>query len=172
MEKPKFERVEDVKVDNLIKTSDVLVNPESGLVMVVIKPEAYKNKKQIIQRLNDSGLYVVATRSRELPDRFVSGVMYKDLPRGIEEETLRQFNSGPAEIILLRGGKDVIQKVISMTGGKTNPAECDEKTIRYEFGEHFGRKSEDGKISFRNAIHRGKDPKEQQEDLEKFKDLL
>jgi nucleoside diphosphate kinase len=172
MEKQKFEKVLDRKMDSLINTSDVLVNPESGLAMVVIKPDAFKNREKIIKKLEDSGLYVVATRSRKLSDRFVSGIMYKNLPKSVEEETLKHFNSGPVEIILLKGGNDMVQKVVSITGKKINPTECDIETIRYEFGEHFSRTTNDGGTYFRNAIHRGKDSKEQKEDLEKFKDLL
>ena len=47
MEKPKFEQALDKRLENLIEESNVLVNPESGLAMVVIKPDAFKNRKHI-----------------------------------------------------------------------------------------------------------------------------
>lgn len=168
MEKPKIE-VE--KVESVIGNSDILVSPESGLAVVVIKPDAFKKRDQIISRLESSGLYVVKTITKKLPEDFVIGTMYKNLPKGIEEETLKHFATGPSEIILLEGGSDLLKKIITLTGEKTNPDQCDKNTIRSLFGEHFGRETPDGDY-FRNAIHRGKDPKEQKNDLDKFKHLL
>lgn len=168
MEGPKFE---DLNNEKIIETSDIVVNPESGLAMVVIKPDAFKNKEQIIKRLENSGLYVVSTKTRQLSENFVANVMYKDLPAGILEETIKHFNSGPAEIILVKGGENIVKDIVSLTGEKTNPNECSDDSIRYIFGEHFGRETDDGKTYFRNAIHRAKDENEQEGDLDKFRDI-
>ena len=72
---------------------------------------------------------------------------------------------------MVKGGANIINDIVSLTGGKTNPHECSEDSIRYIFGEHFGREAGGGKKYFRNAIHRAKDGKEQKEDLEKFRDI-
>ena len=167
MEGPKFENPNS----EVIESSDIVVNPESGLAMVVIKPDAFKNRDQIIRRLENYGLYIVQTKTRQLSENFVANVMYKDLPVGIQRETIKHFSSGPAEIILVKGGENIIQDIVSLTGEKTNPRECSEDSIRYIFGEHFGREAGDDKKYFRNAIHRAKDQKEQEEDLEKFRDI-
>ncbi len=170
MEKHKFSQIENV--EHLINSSDIVVNPETGFAIVVIKPDAFANKEQIISRIKNSGLYVVKTIEKRLPDNFVAGTMYKDLPKGIEEETLKHFNSGPSEIILLKGGNDVLQKIVTLTGEKTDPNMCTEDSIRYLFGEHFMRETSDGNLYSRNAIHRAKTGDEQSDDLEKFKHFL
>jgi len=162
----------DERVDNLLDSSSVSVDPKSGLAIVVIKPEAFKNRDLIIKRLEQQGLHIEKTVERRLPENFVIGTMYKDLPKSIEEETLRHFNMGPSEIILVKGGDDTLKKVVEATGLDTNPDKCDKGTIRYMFGEHFGRDMDDGKIYYRNATHRAKNPKEQKEDLDKFKTML
>jgi nucleoside diphosphate kinase len=169
METPQFEKE---STENLVNSSDVAVNPENGLAIIVIKPDAFSKRDQIIKKLEDAGLYIVKTVSKKLPDDFVIGTMYTDLPKSIEEETLRHFNSGQSEIILLKGGKNILQKIISVTGEDTNPEKCDEESIRYIFGEHFGRDLDDRKTYYRNAVHRAKDPQEQKEDLDKFEHWL
>lgn len=163
---------EQNSLEHLIKTSDVVVDSKNGLAVVVIKPDAFVNKGLILKKLENSGLYVVKTVTKKLPDNFVIGEMYKDLPKGIEEETLRHFNEGASELVLLEGGSDILQKIILITGEKTNPAECDEKSIRYLFGDHFGHKTADDGVYFRNAIHRAKDKKEKTEDLDKFESFF
>lgn len=170
MESYKPEKNEEAK--NLIETSDIAVNPENGLMVVVIKPDAFSHRDKIVEKLKDAGLQIIKSVKRELGDSFVTGRMYKDLPEDIKEETSKHFNVGPSEVILLKGGDDLLQKVISLTGEKTNPMECDEESIRYLFGERFGRETEDGKTYFRNAIHRAKNPEEQADDLHKFLPLV
>ncbi len=169
METPKFEAE---RIENLIKTSDIAIDQKSGLAIVVIKPDAFLKRDLIIKKLENSGLYVVKKVEKRLPDNFVVGSLYKDLPKSIEDKTLEHFNIGPSEIVLLEGGVDLLDKITALTGEKTNPAECDESSIRYLFGEHFGRETEDGKTYFRNAVHRGKDTKEREEDLDKFESFF
>ena len=171
MEQNKFEKIGGIE-EGVIDNSDIVVNKESGLAVVVIKPDAFKNRDQIIKRLEGSGLYVVKTVDKRLPDGFVIGSMYKDLSSGLQEETLKHFNTGPSEIVLLKGGDDLIKQITSVTGESTNPSECDEESIRYLFGEHFSRETESGDEYYRNAVHRAKDGEEQKGDLDKFEHLL
>jgi len=155
-----------------MNNSDIAIDKESGLAIVVIKPDAFKNRDQIIKRLEGSGLYIVKTVKKRLPDDFVIGAMYpKDLKKEMAEQTLRHFNSGPSEIILLRGGDNMVQDLVTLVGEKTNPAECNEDSIRYIFGEHFGRKVGDETFHY-NAAHRAKNQKEREEDLDKFESFL
>lgn len=170
MESYKPEKIEEA--ESLIEVSDVAVNPESGLMVVVIKPDAFLHRDKIIKKLKDAGLHVIKSAKRELGDGFVISRMYKDLPEDIKEETVKHFSVGPSEVILLKGGDDLLQKVVSLTGEKTNPRECDQESIRYLFGEHFGRETDDGKTYFRNAIHRAKNIEEQDDDLRKFLPLV
>ncbi|MFA6430584.1 MAG: nucleoside-diphosphate kinase [Candidatus Paceibacterota bacterium] len=170
MEVPKFES--NNGVEHLIENSDISIDRKSGLAVVVIKPDAFASRDLIIKRLEGSGLYIAKTVSKRLPVDFVLGEMYKNLPEGIEEETAKHFSSGPSEIILVKGGDDILQKIVSVTGEKLNPNECDEESIRYLFGEHFGRDASEGKTYFRNAAHRGKDEEERLDDLDKFESFL
>lgn len=163
---------EQNNLEQLIKTSDVAIDAKSGLAVVVIKPDAFANRDLIIKKLESSGLYIAKTVTKRLPDNFVIGEMYKGLTKGLEEETLRHFNESPSELILLEGGPDILQKIIATTGERTNPAEFDEKSIRYLFGDHLGHEIADGKYYFRNAIHRAKDKREKSEDLDKFENFF
>ncbi|MDR3558471.1 MAG: nucleoside-diphosphate kinase [Candidatus Pacebacteria bacterium] len=161
------------ELEKLVESSDVAVDAESGLALVVIKPDAFSKRDQIVKRLESSGLYIVRKKMRKLPDDFVIGQMYgADMPKGIREETLKHFNSGPSEVILVNGGPDILNKIVKVTGEHTDPNRCDESSIRYAFGEHFMREANDGSQYSRNAVHRAKNGKERAEDLEKFKPLL
>ena len=160
------EKVE--QVEKLVDSNDVAVDAESGLAIIVIKPDAFSKKDRIIKRLEGFGLHVEKTRTKRLPDDFVVGEMYKGLPEGIEEETLRHFNSGPSEIILVKGGPDILEKIVKVTGENTDPNKCDESSIRHLFGEHFMREASDGSKYSRNAVHRAKNQEEQKDDLKKF----
>ncbi len=159
-------------IDVFLNSSEIVVNPDSGLAMVVIKPDAFKKRESIVKRLENSGLYIVSSISRRLPENFVLGAMYNNLPKSIAEQTLKHFNEGESEILLVKGGNNLIDNLVSLTGDKTNPSECKEESIRYLFGEHFGRDTDDGKTYFRNAIHRARNEKEQKDDLEKFRHII
>lgn len=172
MNSNKMENFSDKKVENIIEASNIAIEPESGLAIVVIKPEALVNREQIIRRLENSGLYVVKTSKKILPENFVLGAMYRDLPEDIKEQTGRHFASGPSEIILLKGGENIIKDIVSATGLDTNPQKCDPESLRYLFGEHFPRETSAGNDYYRNAIHRGKNPDEQKDDLQKFQDVF
>lgn len=149
-----------------IKTPESI--PWKGMAIVVIKPDGYENRERIKRMLENAGLSIVKSVSKKLPDHFVSGVMYKDLPEGIEEETLKHFNDGLSEIILLQGGDGVIDKIVCATGEYTDPNKCEVGTVRYKYGEHFKRDAGEDIQYMRNAIHRPKDEEERVKDLEKF----
>ena len=135
-----MENLDNIKQpEAFIDSSDVIVDPESGLAVVVVKPDAFANRSKIVKRLEGSGLYVVTEVEKKLPLDFVIGTMYKGLPEDIETETAKHFSIGPSDLILLRGGPDILEKIVSITGKETEPTKCDEESIRYLFGEHFGR---------------------------------
>jgi nucleoside diphosphate kinase len=158
--------------ETFIEGSDVVVNPESGLAIVVVKPDAFAKRGQIVKRLEGSGLYVVKEVEKRLPDDFVIGTMYKGLPKGLEVETLKHFNSGPSDLILLRGGKDILEKIVTIVGTKTVPTECDEQSIRYLYGEHFSRDAGGDLKYSRNGAHRSMTQAERDEDLKKFESFF
>lgn len=160
------------KSEAIIEASEVIVNPETKLAVVVIKPDAFLKRDEIVKQIENSGLHVVKRVIKKLPLNFVLGTMYKDLPESISNETGEHFMNGPSEIILLKGGEDILSRIIDLTGENTDPQKCDKESIRYIFGEHFGRETEDGKIYRRNAIHRAKNEEERRQDLDKFEHWL
>ena len=89
---------------NLIDALDIAVNLENNLMVVVIKPDAFLRRDEIIKKLEDAGLTVVKKAERRLGNNFLISEMYKELPESIKEETIKHFNTGPSEVILLRGG--------------------------------------------------------------------
>lgn len=155
----------------MLQSSDVAVNPETGVAVVVIKPDAFARRDMIVRRLEGAGLYVVSKVDRNLPESFVLGAMYPDLGEGLKEQTVQHFSEGPSEVLLIRGGEDLVRKLVEVTGTHTNPAECTEDTVRNLFGEHFAREASDGASYYRNAVHRAKNSEEQRSDLEKFRNL-
>lgn len=155
------------KIESLIENSDIAIDPENGLAIVVIKPDAFRNRDRIHSILERQGLYIERTVERKLPIDFVLGQMYPDLPESIKDATGEHFASGESEIILVKGGPDLGEKIVKITGVDTDPAKCDKDTIRFLFGEHFPRPAGDRQY-FRNAAHRGKNPEERRDDLKKF----
>ena len=139
-------------------------NLEKGLGVVVIKPEALQHKNQIIDFLRGHGLSMVSCREVKLPERFISEVMYPDLSPEFKEATMKHYNEGLSGILILQGGEDVLQKIVSLTGENLKPDDNKDGTLRNMFGEHFSRKIADGAEYFRNAVHRPKT----EEELKKF----
>ena len=169
MERPEIKQ-KDLNLESLIAASDVAVDPESNLAVVIIKPDAFKNEKEIIRRLENSGLAIVEKRERLLPENFVIS-RSKGFPPDIEEEVGKHLTSGPSEIVLLRGGNDIVRKFVEVAGLDTDPQKCDEESLRFLFGEHFIRETKDGGEYFRNAIHRPKNERERLGDPNEFRDL-
>jgi nucleoside diphosphate kinase len=73
---------------------------------------------------------------------------------------------------LLVKGDNVVSKLLNLVGLKTNPALCEEDTIRYIYGDHIPEELGEGLEYFRNATHRPTNTNEAIDDLEKFKDLI
>jgi len=146
-------------------------NLEKRLGVVVIKPEALQRKNQIVDFLRGHGLSVVSYREVKLPERFISEVMYPDLSSKFEEATMKHYEEGPSGILILQGGEDVLQKIISLTGENLKPNENKEGTLRHMFGEHFGRKVAGDAEYFRNAVHRPKTKEELKKFLEEVRHL-
>jgi nucleoside diphosphate kinase len=161
-----IESIGDKNVEKILDVSDISYDSDSGLAMVVIKPDAFSRREDIVNRIKADGLGVLTRREKRLPDNFVAGVLYKDLPADIEEETLRHFNSGQSELLLIQGGPDLVEKLVRLTGQDTNPSNCSSESIRSIFGEHFPRKTDIGNDYYRNAIHRPKNKEERRAGLD------
>jgi nucleoside diphosphate kinase len=146
---------------------------DDSIALCVIKPDAFSNRDLIVKRLEESGLYIVRRTIRDLSKNFVINEMYgaDKLPKPVAEATARHFLSGSSEIILVKGD-NVVNKLLNLVGLKTNPALCEEDTIRYIYGDHVPEELGEGLKYFRNAAHRPTNTDEAMADLKKFKDLI
>jgi hypothetical protein len=97
--------------------------------------------------------------------------MYPDLSPELEEATMKHYNEGPSGILMLQGGEDILQKIISLTGENLKPTDNKNETLRHMFGEHFSRKIGDNVEYFRNAVHRPKTEEELKKILEEVRQL-
>ena len=173
----KIEQKEGINPTEAIQTieSSIEISPiiDTDIALCVIKPDAFQNKDIIIKRLEDSGLYIVKSVTKNLPEKFVIGEMYDPdtLPKPIIEATAKHFSSGPSEIILVKGD-NVVQKLLQVIGLKTNPALCEEDTVRYMYGDHVPEELEQGLKYYRNAAHRSSNEAEAVADVKKFKQIL
>ena len=144
---------------------------EDDLAICVIKPDAFLNRDAIVRKLEESGLYVVSRNTKALTENFVMGGMYssENMPAPVVEATKRHLLSGPSEIVLVKGD---IKKLLITVGIKTNPALCDEASIRYMYGDHVPEELGQRLQYYRNAAHRPRDKKEAEKDLNAFREIL
>lgn len=177
-------------LDKVLNISDSSIERKPESMIVVVKPDARDRLQEIISRFEKDGLQIEKQITTILEPTFVNGIMYQyphpDFEsgetlddqkfiknRGAQFESAKHFLQGPSTILLLRGDKDIIDKVTQITGLDREPGKCSENSIRYLFGEHKGYPMAGlDDIYYRNAIHRGKDKKEVEEDKEKFGKLL
>jgi len=176
------------KIPEIRAESSIEKEPEVDSMIVVVKPDARQRLKEIISRFEKEGLRIEKQVTTMLDPTFVNGIMYQyphpesdetidDIKfvknRGAQFESVKHFMQGPSTILLLKGDKDIIDKVVKITGQERDPAKCSVDSIRYIFGEHEGYQMAGlDDMYFRNAIHRGKNTKEVEEDKEKFSKLL
>ena len=160
-------------IETIERSIEISPTLDDNIALCVIKPDAFSNRDLIVKRLQDSGLYIVRRTTRDLSEDFVVNEMYgtDKLPKPIAEATAKHFLSGSSEIVLVRGD-NVVNKLLNLVGVKTNPALCEEDTIRYIYGDHVPEELGEGLKYFRNAAHRPTNTNEAVADLKKFKNLI
>lgn len=163
-------------MEKYFTTKKESIEKKSEIMVVVIKPDAISRRDEIIKKFKDEGLIVIQSKKIDLGDKFLTEKMYENLSDDIKKETLRHFRKGQAEVILLgswdKDKKDILERVVSLTGERTDPHECDMGSIRNMFGDHEGILTKEGKKYSPNAIHRAKTPAEREKDLDMFLPLL
>lgn len=148
------------------------INIEGGpknVMIVVIKPDAYFKADKIKEMIKNAGINIEKEVSTILPLDFVNKIMYKNIPDEVRFENAKHFSQAPSIILEVSGDANLLGDVLKLTGEKTNPNECDEGTIRNIFGDKLGFDMPGGKKYYRNAIHRGRDEIEVEDDKNKFK---
>ncbi len=153
-------------IENLIEKE-----PKNTMI-VVIKPDAYFKHEEIKNIFRENGIDIKREVVKMLPLEFVNGEMYTNIPQEVQFENAKHFSQGPSVVLELEGDEDLMEKVIKITGEKTSPSECDEGTIRELFGDKDGIDMINGKKYYRNAIHRGKNAEEVEDDKVKFETVF
>lgn len=152
------------------KEIEVAAVPEN-LAVIVIKPDALDRSDEIVRRLEHEGFSIQKRMRKVLPEKFVDA-RSENFPSDIKKETGRYLATEPSEIIFIKGGEDIVEKLKSVTGEDTDPNKSNPDSIRAIFGEHSPRQTDEGKKFFRNAIHRPANEEERKSDLEQFRDIL
>lgn len=117
----------------------------------IIKPDAVKRNLigQILARLEENGLRVVASKMMQLSEKDAAGFYAEHEGRPYYPTLVEFMTSAPVIVQVLEGEEAVTnyRKVM----GKTNPEEADEGTIRKDFALSMQQNSVHGSDSPENA---------------------
>ena len=118
----------------------------------IIKPDAVSknNKKKIISRFEDNGLYIVAGKLIQLDDEMASGFYAEHEGRPFFNDLKKFMTSGPVFVQVLEG-EGAIQKNRELMGS-TNPQEADPGTIRADFANSIDANAVHGSDSETSAV--------------------
>jgi nucleoside diphosphate kinase len=138
--------------------------------VMVVKPEALNARNEIVERIKSIGIEIRDRRIRVLSRELLSQV-YAKAPPSIFDEICKHMST-PVEVIFVRGGEQLIEQILNLTGRERSPVLCGHGTIRYEYGVHVPVKLPDGSIYFKNAIHRPRNDHEASRDLKLFREEI
>ena len=112
--------------------------------LAIIKPDAVERKLagRIIQRIEDSGFQIRASRRIHLTQRQAEGFYAVHRDRPFFGSLTGFMSSGPA-IALVLEAQDAIKKWRTLMGA-TDPAKADAGTLRKEFAESIERNATHG----------------------------
>lgn len=117
----------------------------------ILKPDAVGKNKigAIIQRLEDSGLKVVAARMKHLTKGEAEGFYAVHKERGFFGDLVKFMTSGPVMVMALEGENAV--QVYRDVMGATNPKNAAPGTIRADFADSIDENAAHGSDSLENA---------------------
>ncbi len=117
----------------------------------ILKPDAVGKNKigAIIQRLEDSGLKIVAARMKHLTQREAEGFYAVHRERGFFADLVKFMTSGPVMVMALEGENAV--QVYRDVMGATNPKNAAPGTIRADFADSIDENAAHGSDSQENA---------------------
>ncbi len=131
--------------------------------MYIIKPEGMKYRAQIRDVLQGSGLEIIDSTEILLTNGILDG-LYDNINKNVRRGLHRFLEDQFVEIGIVKG-YNALSRLVRVTGKNTNPALCEEGTIRRMFGWTKPLLLHSGYHYFGNAIHRPKNAKELQHDL-------
>jgi nucleoside diphosphate kinase len=136
--------------------------------VIVIKPDAFQKRAEILDLLREGGLSVIKHITKEVPAHFVLENIIKEIPEHIKQSAVDYFTDGYSEVVWLEGDENILDVILNLTGTETDPAKCFIGTIRYKYGKHYKPGERPENECFRNAIHRPKTNEERLKDLNSF----
>lgn len=118
---------------------------------MVIKPECKHLQPVVVSNILSvevriNGIYEILITPNELKS------IYPDLTGLLWLETIKQFSMSC--VVIFVEGYNVIEKIYNLVGTKTNPAECDENSLRYLYGTHEPIILNHNKKFWYNGFHR------------------
>ena len=117
----------------------------------IIKPDATERNLvgQILQRFEQNGLRIVATRMIQMSRKQAEGFYDVHRERPFFGELTEFMSRSPVVVTVLEGENAVAKHREVM--GATNPADAAEGTIRKDFAESIGENTVHGSDSLENA---------------------
>ena len=125
--------------------------------LFMIKPCAYKNKKEILDILNEK-LNVLFTKDFVLNEEFLNKLYNNEKNETFKAINVKQLKEKPACIGIV-SGKNAIKDLIEICGDKPLGKMCDKNSIRYRFEPKEDILHIDNQVFFVNSIHKA-DPDE------------
>lgn len=125
--------------------------------LFMIKPCAYKNKKEILDILNEK-LNILFTKDFVLNEEFLNKLYNNEKNETFKAINVKQLKDKPACIGIV-SGKNAIKDLIEICGDKPLGKMCDKNSIRYRFEPKEDILHIDNQVFFVNSIHKA-DPDE------------
>ncbi len=118
----------------------------------IIKPDAVERNLigAIIQRLEDNGLRVVASKMKRLTRAEAEGFYAEHKGRDFFEPLIAYMTSGPVIVQVLEGENAILKNREVM--GATDPAKAEPGTIRADFARSMRENSAHGSDSPESAV--------------------
>ena len=112
--------------------------------LAIIKPDAVSRRLagRILQRIEDAGFQIRATRRVQLSKREAEGFYAVHRERSFFASLTEFMSSGPALVLVLEA-PDAIKKWRTLMGA-TDPAKADPGTLRKEFAQSIERNATHG----------------------------
>lgn len=120
--------------------------------LAIIKPDGVGAGLigEIIRRIENEGLRIVAMRMAQLTEREAEGFYYVHREKPFFKDLVKYMTSGPVVLMALSGA-DVINRWRTLMGA-TDPQKADAGTIRRDMGTNIERNVVHGSDSRESAI--------------------
>ncbi|MFC2088352.1 nucleoside-diphosphate kinase [Calditrichota bacterium] len=121
--------------------------------LAIIKPDVVSAGYigEIINRIENEGIKIVAMKMEHLDNRKAEGFYYIHKQKPFFQDLLKYITSGPIVVMVLQGD-NMVERWRKLMG-TTNPDEADRGTIRGDMGTDIERNVVHGSDSKDNAVY-------------------